>query len=713
VFIQGCQLKYKQIPSENFDIQLAEQTVSTTTLNHKQLKELKFNNFKNGSIVDFKEGDNSFVFKIIRNYQSSELQTLLVMPHYLSEVSYVDGDLKNFHTIRRNMYSKDRQYSPNIIAFDLNNENHISYVFVKNTVAKKIQFLVQNRNYVKNYDQKLIITFTSVYSIILTLIFVNLIFFFYIRKISYLYYSFFILTTLFSILFQEGWIAYFQHLSLPIFGIYTRVIWIKLPSLFFWLFVISFLDLKTKSRFDYRLSRVMLFIELFSIAVLLFLSLFDITGIYATIVNIINLYIFLSVFIGLYIPLKYAIQKMPQAIYLASGWSFYLITVWIRIYYSFNLDPMAFWMPRAFEFALMIEAIILSFGLADKTMRIMQQRDVAENSLQKVDRELFCKELNDRFQMRANNTIENYFGSQKELNKIIDWYYTSSLQKLVEIRAVFYVYEQNKIISSKYLSEPIDNFDVNKYIDDNQTFLKKISANKKAVYQNYEVYIERALRFIVIPIENTKAEKLCLFLMLPEHVIINDELLEDLYTLANTMTKTLLSVRKFQKTVESARFDALTHVLNRKSMDIKINDVIKRARLKNNSVAVAFIDVDDFKDINDHFGHEAGDDCLKFLCEELKSELRKDVYIGRFGGDEFIVLFENQSKLEIKQKIENVYSYFNKTPIRDISLRVSIGIAIGTNENKLLRNRELLGAADKALYQAKNNGKNQFTFFDS
>ena len=258
VFIQGCQLKYKQIPSENFDIQLAEQTVSTTTLNHKQLKELKFNNFKNGSIVDFKEGDNSFVFKIIRNYQSSELQTLLVMPHYLSEVSYVDGDLKNFHTIRRNMYSKDRQYSPNIIAFDLNNENHISYVFVKNTVAKKIQFLVQNRNYVKNYDQKLIITFTSVYSIILTLIFVNLIFFFYIRKISYLYYSFFILTTLFSILFQEGWIAYFQHLSLPIFGIYTRVIWIKLPSLFFWLFVISFLDLKTKSRFDYRLSRVML-----------------------------------------------------------------------------------------------------------------------------------------------------------------------------------------------------------------------------------------------------------------------------------------------------------------------------------------------------------------------------------------------------------------------------------------------------------------------
>ena len=71
---------------------------------------------------------------------------------------------------------------------------------------------------------------------------------------------------------------------------------------------------------------------------------------------------------------------MPQAIYLASGWSFYLITVWIRIYYSFNLDPMAFWMPRAFEFALMIEAIILSFGLADKTMRFMQQRDVAENS---------------------------------------------------------------------------------------------------------------------------------------------------------------------------------------------------------------------------------------------------------------------------------------------------------------------------------------------
>ena len=711
VLLQGCHLKYQETPTTNFTIQVAEAPNKSEQLNQGQLQKLNFINFENGSVYHFKETDNSTVFKININKISKELQTLLIMPHYLSEVTYFDGDLQQSHTIRRNIHSDNRQYSPNIIAFDLNHHNKTSYILIKNTVAKKLKFLIQNRNRVKTYDQKLIITFTSVYSIILTLIFVNLVFFVYIKKISYFYYSLFILTSLFSILFHEGWIAYFEHLSLPIFGVYTRLIWVKLPSMFFWLFALSFLDLKNQSKFDYRLSRIMLYVELIIMSALLLLSLFNVIGVYSSVVKIINLYIFFSVFIGLYIPIKYAIAKMPQAIYLASGWSLYLITVWVRIYYSINMDPMAFWMPRAFEFGLMIEAIILSFGLADKTMRIMQQRDVAEDNLQKVDRELFCKELNNNFQKRAHKTIDSYFGSQRELNKIIDWYFISSLQKLVEIRAVFYVYEQNEAIGYKYLSEPIADFSINKYIDNNRDFLNGVCANKQAVYQNYSFSIKRVLRFIVIPIEKKKADNLCLFLTLPEYVLINDDVLEDLYVFANTMTESLLSVRKLQKTVESARFDALTQVLNRKSMDIKINEIIKRARLNNTSVAIAFIDIDDFKDINDHFGHETGDVCLKYLCEELKAELSKDVFIGRFGGDEFIVVFENYTKIDIKQKLENIYAYFKNTPVRGISLRVSMGIAIGDNQNKLLRKKELLGVADKALYKAKKNGKNQFTFF--
>jgi len=156
-----------------------------------------------------------------------------------------------------------------------------------------------------------------------------------------------------------------------------------------------------------------------------------------------------------------------------------------------------------------------------------------------------------------------------------------------------------------------------------------------------------------------------------------------------------------------ALHDALTNLPNRALILDRINQVLARARRDHEPVAVLFLDLDNFKDVNDTLGHGAGDQLLNSVAERLASATRREDTVGRLGGDEFVVLASGSSLAAgaqmVAERIIDVLAAPFDIAGSDVPLSVSasIGIAEGTRATP----EELLRDADIALYQAKAAGK--------
>ncbi len=160
--------------------------------------------------------------------------------------------------------------------------------------------------------------------------------------------------------------------------------------------------------------------------------------------------------------------------------------------------------------------------------------------------------------------------------------------------------------------------------------------------------------------------------------------------------------------------DTLTNLANRGLFRDRVEHAVLRAKRQNVPVAVLFLDIDNFKNINDSFGHSAGDQLLMTLAQRLQSCVRVGDTVARLGGDEFAVLLEDNKQPENAIFVAERILEISNRPItlenREISVGVSIGIAISEmgaeNANELLRN------ADVAMYIAKEKGKGRYVIFE-
>ena len=161
---------------------------------------------------------------------------------------------------------------------------------------------------------------------------------------------------------------------------------------------------------------------------------------------------------------------------------------------------------------------------------------------------------------------------------------------------------------------------------------------------------------------------------------------------------------QFQKQLEKrANLDFLTHTLNRHRFTELYEYELSSARRYKRPLSVAMIDLDDFKHINDAFGHKIGDEALMALSKLLKAQLRSADLIGRFGGDEFIVAMPetdfSQAQTTFK-RIREALAAFNQSEQLPCKLSVSIGISSSDSGYEGLIER-----ADAAMYQSKTTHK--------
>lgn len=168
-----------------------------------------------------------------------------------------------------------------------------------------------------------------------------------------------------------------------------------------------------------------------------------------------------------------------------------------------------------------------------------------------------------------------------------------------------------------------------------------------------------------------------------------------------------------EKLIYQANFDLLTGLPNRHYIQSVITTAFTRARRKKEKLAVLFLDLDNFKTINDSLGHRVGDEVLKLTADRIRHVLRKSDVPARTGGDEFTVLLEglqtSSSAGMIAEKLVNAFREPFHVNNHELYSTLSVGISIFPDDGKSLE--QLMKYADMAMYKAKESGRNKFCFF--
>jgi diguanylate cyclase (GGDEF)-like protein len=162
--------------------------------------------------------------------------------------------------------------------------------------------------------------------------------------------------------------------------------------------------------------------------------------------------------------------------------------------------------------------------------------------------------------------------------------------------------------------------------------------------------------------------------------------------------------------VMRASHDELTGILNRRLlMDLALREV-ERARRSNSVMSLLMLDLDEFKNVNDQFGHLAGDAVLKEVAGRIQLGLRAMDIFGRYGGEEFMVLLPSSNTDIARIVADHLRLLVCEQPVmfedKAISVSISIGLAALSFDHKMSLH-ELIGNADEALYQAKKMGRNR------
>ena len=188
------------------------------------------------------------------------------------------------------------------------------------------------------------------------------------------------------------------------------------------------------------------------------------------------------------------------------------------------------------------------------------------------------------------------------------------------------------------------------------------------------------------------------------------------YRNGKRLKQEVLKRRKVQQSMKKMAFyDSLTGLPNRELCINRFEHILNQSARTSESAAVLFIDLDNFKEVNDNYGHDAGDILLKQFSERLLGQLRKGDTLSRFAGDEFIILLESVGSINnvtiLAKKILDCIQTPFQINANETTVGMSVGIAMYPNDGQ--EASVLLKHADTAMYHAKNEGKNTFRFYSN
>ena len=178
------------------------------------------------------------------------------------------------------------------------------------------------------------------------------------------------------------------------------------------------------------------------------------------------------------------------------------------------------------------------------------------------------------------------------------------------------------------------------------------------------------------------------------------------------------NIKKIENTFKELQvltnFNILTNLPNRKLFNEKLSSAISSKKYNDRNFAVLFLDIDNFKFVNDTFGHSTGDKLLEVVAKRISVFIRQNDTLARFGGDEFALLVENVENPVVAGNIANKIIDSIQKPIYINNHMMFVGVSIGiyVSNGSIDNKDEILAFADIAMYEAKKNGKGRYVYFD-
>jgi diguanylate cyclase (GGDEF)-like protein len=215
---------------------------------------------------------------------------------------------------------------------------------------------------------------------------------------------------------------------------------------------------------------------------------------------------------------------------------------------------------------------------------------------------------------------------------------------------------------------------------------------------------------------------ICLFVPLPGgHVLLIAEMAMSAATLATVTaelehTKRILTVKETElkavlaQAEEVSHTDALTFLPNRRQIIKDLQNEVSFSDQYGTPLSISMLDIDHFKRINDTYGHTVGDDVLRHLAVELREHIRHPDTIGRYGGEEFLIVLPHSTIQSAADQAERLCQLVRSLRIKSGEHEIGVTVSIGVAQYRIHKEdwEAVLKRADAALYQAKNRGRDQW-----
>jgi diguanylate cyclase (GGDEF)-like protein/putative nucleotidyltransferase with HDIG domain len=192
---------------------------------------------------------------------------------------------------------------------------------------------------------------------------------------------------------------------------------------------------------------------------------------------------------------------------------------------------------------------------------------------------------------------------------------------------------------------------------------------------------------------------------------MHEQLLPEIMPIAYELGVAIFNANQYGQEKKHAQIDHLTQLYNKRMINNFLADIFQRDKSKLANIAIGFIDIDRFKQLNDACGHQAGDDALKIVADILRNSARPGDFIGRYGGEEFLFVLKNTNETGAQGYAERIRSEIERRG-KILSRRfhgqiMTVSIGVSLYSPRYTKYTDMIEVADQAMYRAKNEGRNR------
>lgn len=401
------------------------------------------------------------------------------------------------------------------------------------------------------------------------------------------------------------------------------------------------------------------------------------------------------------------IKNRTEMIYLMA-WEFFLAANLLNIFAGFGLLPYTIITAISPKIAIIGLISLFSLALSEKFNTIEYLRGV------EIEKRRILKALHEMHKkISSTNDIHVIFDYLLDMFGSITKYEEGLIVLVDEDTNTCDVYSNNRQhiqtheLTQNQLNQLVDLI----YSAHNASSNIDIPMNHSVLEQFLDISDKTVKSLYLIPLINLSQTIGFILLSSPSKVTLDYMTKETIDDFATQIAITLNNTKLFNKVNRQAQFDALTVAYNRRYF-FELAESMSNEKKPFDYISVLMIDIDDFKQVNDTHGHMTGDIVLKTVVERIISLLDTSSIIGRYGGEEFIVLHRHTDADSIHKLSQSILLSFRDIPIlipkNEITKSLDITISIGLcSSNRSMSVYELADKADALLYQAKEKGKDQ------